>query len=222
MSNLQSTLGDLLKNLSEKNYDESLAQYCFWSNIGSAHGHISRYNVGDSLWQIAQPSTLNHPKEVIHPTVHLLIRFIKGMEADQKLSRYTIGLHERRCASGLYAFFEDNISLVRAEQSYGNRTSTFLTNVNLIAHWANLGYVAEEIIRGQILQSLISYPKLYSHQADALIILFKLAGATFEAYADPPVVNRCFESLRGRNSRDPAREKLIQVRVSPFMKGLSG
>ena len=52
------------------------------------------------------------------------------------------------------------------------------------------------MIRDHILQSLISHPKLYDHQADALIILLKLAGATFAAYADPSVVDRCFELLK--------------------------
>ena len=53
----------------------------------------------------------------------------------------------------------------------------------------NLGYVEEAAIRDRILQSLISHPKLYGHQADALTTLFKLMGATFEAYADPSVLN---------------------------------
>ena len=38
---------------------------------------------------------------------------------------------------------------------------------------------------------------------DALIILFKLAGATFEAYADPSVVDRCFELLKGHRYNPP-------------------
>ena len=44
---------------------------------------------------------------------------------------------------------------------------------------------------------------MYDHQADALIILFKLAGATFEAYADPSVVDRCFELLQGHKYHNP-------------------
>ena len=51
--------------------------------------------------------------------------------------------------------------------------------INLIACWANLGFVEESVIHNHLLQSLISHPKLYNHQAYALIILFRLAGATF-------------------------------------------
>ena len=61
-------------------------------------------------------------------------------------------------------------------------------DANLIAHWAKLGFVEEDVIRNHILQSLISHPRLCGHQAGALIILLKLAGATFEAYAYPSMV----------------------------------
>ena len=73
---------------------------------------------------------------------------------------------------------------------------SFFVEANLIAHWVNLGYVEEAAIRNHILQSLISDQKLYDHQADALIVLFKIAGATFEAYVDPSVVDRCFDLLK--------------------------
>ena len=78
----------------------------------------------------------------------------------------------------------------------------------------------EPAIRNHILQSLIdiSHPKLYDHQADALVILFKLAGATFEAYADPSAVDRCFKLLKDSYSRGTVRGKLIQVRASPVVK----
>ena len=83
---------------------------------------------------------------------------------------------------------------------------------NLIARWANSGHVDQATIRNHILQSLISHPKLYDHQADALIILFKIAGATFEAYADPSVVDRCFELLKNYYDRNSVKGRLVQVR----------
>ena len=78
----------------------------------------------------------------------------------------------------------------------GGSCQEFYADVNLIARWANLGYVEEAAIRSHILQSLVSHPTLHDHQAWALIILFKLAGATFGAFADPSVVDRCFELLK--------------------------
>ena len=46
----------------------------------------------------------------------------------------------------------------------GNIAKYFYADTNLIAHWANLGYVEEPAIRNHILQSLISHPKLYDHR----------------------------------------------------------
>ena len=53
------------------------------------------------------------------------------------------------------------------------------------------------MIRNHILQSLISYSMLCDHQADALIILLKLVGATFEAHAYPSMVDHYFELFEG-------------------------
>ena len=69
------------------------------------------------------------------------------------------------------------------------------------------------MIRNRILQSLISFPKLYDHQANAMIILFKIAGATFEAYAGLSVVDRCFERLKNHYSPDSVKGRLVQVGV---------
>ena len=71
-------------------------------------------------------------------------------------------------------------------------------DANLIAHWANLGFVEEDVICNHILQSLISHPRLCGHQADTFNILLKLAGATFEAYAYPSMVGHYFELLGDR------------------------
>ena len=90
----------------------------------------------------------------------------------------------------------------------------FCTDANFLAHFVNMGYVKEAVICDHILQSLISHPEgLASHQADALVILFKLGGATFEKYVDPSVVDRCFELLKYRYADHPARNQLAQVRV---------
>ena len=95
----------------------------------------------------------------------------------------------------------------------------FCEDTNLVAHWTNLGLVGEAAIRNHILQSLISHPMLYNHQADALIVLFKLAGAAFEAYAGPSVVDRCLELLNGRYSHDSVKGGLIRVRKPHHVEG---
>ena len=126
-------------------------------------------------------------------------------------------LLKQHCASTLRAFFGWNVSLAGSRQD--SRPDWFLTHTNLIAQWANLGHVEEVAIRNRILQSLIGLSVVRDHQADALIILFKLAGATFEAYAGPLVVDRCFELLKCHYSHDSAKWKLVQVRSPCTSKG---
>ena len=214
MSTFQDILRGLVDKLSEANYDESFAQYRFWLDLGSTHGRINgRDQVNSDIDRMRQPGAL---KGLIHPTAHLLIRFIGDVEADQKISRHGLGLHRQRCASALYRFFGENLS--HTGWDGGDRTS-FLTDVNLSAHWANLGYVEKTVICDHILQALTSHPKLYSHQADALIILFKLAGATFGAYAGLPVIDRCHELLYDHYSHNSVKGELVLVRMPRIVKG---
>ena len=210
------TLNDIIKELSEENYDEKIAQYRFWLDIGSRYGHIdAKDQVNNAIWSLVRPDSL---MSLIHPTAHLVIRFIGDMEADQKISKYTPRLHMQYCTPALHNFFSENLDMVRS-WSRPSFPKSFFTNVNLIARWANLGYVEEETIRDHILQSLTSHPALYDHQADALFILFKLAGATFEAYADPLVIDRCFELFKVHYGHDSAKSGLLEVCPPRIVKG---
>ena len=76
-------------------------------------------------------------------------------------------------------FFEKSLALVKLRNK---DRSSFFTGVNLIAHWINLGYVNEALTRDYIPPSLISHPGVYVHGVEALILLFKPAGSTIEAY----------------------------------------
>ena len=131
-------------------------------------------------------------EKLIHPTAHLLIRFIGDLEADQRTHKHTSGLRRRHCATTLCRFAEENLDPGVLWQF---RMNSFLTHVNLIAHWANLGCLEEEAVRNHILQCLVSHPKRDDYQAIALIVLFNLAGATFETYVEPSVVDSCFEFI---------------------------
>jgi len=239
MSNLRGILHNLIKDLSEENYDRTFSQYRFWLDIGTTHGHIGSNQVNDDLKQIvwSDPLKVNHEK-LIHPTAHLFFRFTEDMKADKTMSEHVSGFHERLCAGAVSYFFEENPTLVNTNNArrelapsfayidfvntnnMGQEQVSFLTETNLIARWANLGYVKEVVIRNHILQSLISLPRLHDHQANALIILFTLAGATFGAYTDPSVIDRCFELLNGHyDIHDSAKRKLVEVRALCVVKG---
>ena len=217
MSNLRETLSDLAKGLTEENCDVSLAQYCFWLNVGVAHGHISdQSQVSNDVHRIIRPELLRPDQgQLIHPAVQLLTRFIRDIESDGTISEQVSGLRQN-CAENVDAFFEENLSLVRS-RGWQAQSTTFLTKANLIAFWANLGYVEEVVIRDRIIQSLLSHSKLHDHQADALVVLFGLAGGTFGAYVDPSVVDRCFELLKDHYGYWSAKRKPILV-STPFLR----
>ena len=107
-------------------------------------------------------------------------------------------------------FHEDSTRTMRVvcrlagECAQGGGDSAYwsLIGTNFFTHLINLGYVGEAVIR----------QRPYDHRADALIIIFKLAGATFDIDAGPSVVDRCFELL-DLYSYHPAKNNLIEVRV---------
>ena len=160
--------------------------------------------------------------QLIHPTARSMVRSAIDAESNPLLAPYRSGL-QNLLTRTLRKFFKNNLRIV---DGHSGSLDAFCIDANLVAHWTNLGYVEEAAIRDHILQSLISHPDLYDNQADALIILFKLAGATFEAYAGPSVVDRCFELLNGHSYNPPhpdwdqrhydyiqPRTELIQVSV---------
>jgi hypothetical protein len=238
MPKVDKFLSDLTKNLSEKNYDESLAQYRLWLDIGITHGHISdEHKLTNDVNQIMPSDLLKTGQaELIHPAVKLFSRFVRDIGASETLSGQVSGL-KRSAKATLAEFFEENLSAVlwnrrvegEGEEGWGRYSLLaeefsdelakgrveFLNKTNLVACWVNLGYVKRTVIRNHILQSLITDPQLQSHQADAFIILFKISGATFGAYADPQVVDRCLGLLKNRYARNKVKSRLVQVRVPP-------
>ena len=135
---------------------------------------------------------------LIHDGVPLLLRFITDAEKDPVLSTYAIGLHDRWCRRSLEEFFKQSLSYQPENSSYVSSRDfcQFYTNVNLIAHWVNLGYVQLEDVRDRILRSFTFQLAIYPHQLNSLMILLKISGAAFAAYVDPPIMARCRDLLR--------------------------
>ena len=135
--------------------------------------------------------------KLIHSDVHLLLRFAGDAELDPTLSAYAIGLRDRLCRNTLEGFFNQSLRYTLSGTSKNSyRFCEFYTTVNLLAHWVNLGYVQLEDIRDRILQSLIFQSAIYPHQLHSLMILLKISGATFAAYVDPSVMDRCCDLLK--------------------------
>jgi hypothetical protein len=229
MSALRAVLQGLACNLSEENYDETFAQYRLWLDIGITHGHLNDQDqVANDVRGIMHSSLLKPDNgDFIHPAVHLYHRFVRDIEVDPTMSAQVPKL-ARSFEAAVDRCFEQNLSIVgiqdmveREQYRYssdierlGRERVEFARQINLVACWANLGYVKRVVIRDHILQSLTSLPKLYNHQADAIIILFKTAGATFGTFADPSLVDRCLELLKNHYSNNASRSLLVQVRTS--------
>jgi hypothetical protein len=176
--NIAPVLKPLVNGLSDGNYEQTLARHRLWLELEQTYSGSRPSDLAfDTIWN--DINQLPPPTDLILPTPSLILR-----SSSELLSRL--------CTFILQSFFNTGI---RATYITSFDRPRHLVDANLIAHCANLGYIEEAAIRNHILQSLISYPCLYDHLADSLIVLFKIAGATFGAYADHSVIDRCFELL---------------------------
>ena len=220
MNDIDKWFNSTLGKLSDQNYEQSLALYRLWFDIGHTHSQIRSDRIFDDIWKHRGSDAVS-PKDdkLFHPAAHLILRFVNDAESDRILGPYSTGLRRRFDERIVQEFFKNNVLGVYGGDGKLRRSEVETTNYvfavdsNLLAWWANSGYVEEATIRNHILQSLTSHLKLYDHQADALIILFKLAGATLEAYADPSVVDRCIELLRNHYRSDTVKHNLVRVRT---------
>ena len=161
--------------------------------------------------------------QLIHSKVHLLLRFITDAERDPALSTYAHDLHDRLCHESLGQFFRQVLDYTENQGVVSGQLTRelceFYTGVNLIAHWVNLGHVKLEDVRDHILQSLIDtfQTTVHIHQLNSLMILLKISGATFAAYVDSSVMERCRDLLQPNNLGDKlVLTELAEVRAVVF------
>jgi len=194
MTNIQKALGSVISKLSDQNYEQSFAYFRFWFGIGQTYSQIPSDLALDSIYENRRSAPWDPHRcfSFIYPAAPLIFRLVNDVESDPTLAPYTTGIRSRFCAKILQKFFDDDLKTIYGSSNY----CYSYTDLNIIAHCANLGYLEEDTIRDHILQSIISHDKLYDHHAIALAILFNIAGATFAAYVDPAVVDRCFELLK--------------------------
>ena len=212
MRNIQNALGLAISGLSDQRYEQSLDHFRFWFRIGQKYSQNSPDLIFDAIYGYRMKGSWKDGLWLRGYSIgHLIPRFVDDVESDPLFASYSIGIQNRFCARIVQEFFDGNVETMDTGNSYA--TNQFYADVSLIAHYANLGYIEEDVIRDCILQSLISHPKLHDHQADALLILFKIAGATFEAYVDPVVVDRCFQLLKNHrySGLGEGRPGMIQV-----------
>jgi hypothetical protein len=202
--------------LSDGNYEQSFASYKFWFDIGLEYSELPPDKIFHDIRNqcIRSAARALDRDGLLHPTAHLIIRFASDAESDSTLAPHAAGLQRRLCKWTLADFFEKSCRCFLCPLK-GMIDTTLAVDANLIAAWANLGCVEETDIRDRILQSLTAFPSLDGAQADAIIVLFRTAGATFEAHTDPLVVDRCFELLKSHYDSNPKKRKLVQARMPP-------
>ena len=223
---IERALRSVVGKITDRDYKQSLACFRFWSNIGQTYCQFPHHPRGpgypkalsdhilDAIWHNVTATSIDPGcGKLVHPTAHLILRLARDVESDHLLAPHVDGLQARLRTRILLLFFGNNLTLIQGEDDDPNDPKDFCAATNLIAHCVNLGHMEEDAIRDHILQSLITHPNLYNHQADGLIILFKLAGSAFEKYADPSVVNRCFKLLKDYDCRDSTKMELIEVRI---------
>jgi len=211
----------MLYDISEENYDRTISAYHFWMDLGAAHGGMSNHRLYNDIlgsastkrnsitapWWYQSTITYNGLSQytpqghLIHKNARLLLRFITDAELDSALSTQAIGLHDQLCRESLEQFFRQSLDYIPGgpEEPTSAQLCEFYSRVNLIAHWVNLGYAKLENVRDHILQSLALQPTVYPHQLNSLMILLKISGATFAAYVDPSVMDRCCDLLKPSN-----------------------
>ena len=208
MENFQAALNKKIAELSDKNYDQTLAFFRLWFEIGQTQSKIPPDAVLCALRTYRSPNSTDH--NLTDQTAYLVLRFASDAESDHILAPHSVELQSRLCAESLRLFFDTDLGVA---YNQGPWDRSYNTHVNLLAHYINLGYVGETAVRDHILQSLISHSTLRDHHTYALVVLFKIAGATLAAYADPTVINRCFGLLKA--SCGWPKQGTIQVNTPP-------
>src|ERR1700743_1321166 len=135
MLDVEPVLGSLVRGLSDENYEQSLARYHLWFELGQAYSQIPSNLVFDTIWNYKNelPSSAG---DYIYQTCPSILRFANDAESDHILASYSAGLRNRLGTSLLQEFFDIDVKITYKSGDWVG----YLVDANLIAHCANLGY----------------------------------------------------------------------------------
>ena len=107
---IQDQLNSVVETLSDENYEQSLALYRLWFDIGLTYCQNPPDKIFEDIWNNrGSGEVLPKDGKLFHPTAHLVIRFASDAESDNALAPHTAGLQSRLCTRTLKDFFEDNM-----------------------------------------------------------------------------------------------------------------
>ena len=90
MKNIQDALGSVLGGLSDENYNQSLAFYRHWLEIGQTYSRIPSDLIFDTISAHRAAAPTFHV--FISSTACLILRFASDVESDHILAPHSIGL----------------------------------------------------------------------------------------------------------------------------------
>ena len=217
--NAAGILVSVIKDLSEENYEQSFAKCRFSFELAKTYSQVPSDFIFDAIWkQITNHQIPSH--DYTYPTSPLILPFANDAESDSILGSHSAGLLSRLYTSILAQFFNEWLGILHL--GHTPRGQQYQLGANFIAHGVNLGYVAETAIRKHILQLLIggtSGPGQNFHRVTVLCTLLKIEGATFAAYTDSSVVDRCLEFLKDYDCGN--NEHLKRITVSGLSEELA-
>jgi len=166
MEEISTALNLVVSGLSGENYTQSLDFFRFWFDIGQTYHQTPSDQIFNAIWSNrAMGLTMDFSRKELTRAAHLILRFASDAESDDILAPHSSGLQNRLCTRAVREFFTNNLMAVR-----GYSESQDYAGANLMAHWANLGYVEEAAIRNHILQSYLlpnaaRSPSLHAHHS---------------------------------------------------------
>lgn len=219
MWDIELAIRKVVSELSDDNYERSLAFCRFWIRVEHTYSRTTPGLTFDAIW--GYKARFSSTTVFTDKMALLLLRFINDIESDRVVGPLSVGLQNRFCARLLEEFFGDNLFLTLGQSCFPTAARLYM-NSTLIAHCANLGYIHGAATPNDILQLFSQHSgsrKLLQSQAIAICILFKVAGATFDAYCDPSLVDSCFKLLEDHQWSTPSDGKR-RVEVSEFKEDL--
>ena len=83
MKYTQRRLAAVVQGLSDQNYEQSLAFYRLWFDIGVTYSQFASDQIFNHIWDNRGLGVLSYGNDkLFHPTAHLITRFVSDVESD--------------------------------------------------------------------------------------------------------------------------------------------
>jgi len=118
MTAIQVALGSTIAKISDHRYDRSIAFHRLWFEMAQTYSEIPPDQIFDDIYNNGWSAAVVDTRygKLIHPTVHLILRFASDAESDPILGPHSVGLQVHLCTRILRGFFENHVSNARSDE----------------------------------------------------------------------------------------------------------